>query len=294
MIINSSRVNNKNPKEVAEVILESIEKLSKNFDYFLIFLPQSHVEVVEYLNSSGFEGFISVSILSNKDNFNIYIESLRKENFVIAIDGPSASGKSTVAREISKILGIEYLDTGAMYRGFTLYLLENNIEFNEKEIEKIIDDIQIDVFEDKVILNGKDVSKDIRGNLVTKNVSEVSKFQIVRNHLVDLQKKIAEGKSIVLDGRDIGTVVFPNARYKFFVTASVEERAKRRLNDSKSDLNKDYNSILEDLKRRDEIDINRKISPLKRAEDAKLIDSTDMSLQEVIEEVITNIRGENV
>ncbi len=294
MIINNSNFMDKNTREVAEMILGEMEKLHGQYDDFLVILPQSQKSVIEYLNSSGFEGFVTVSTLVDKDNTDIYIEGFTRYPFVVAIDGPSASGKSTVAKEISKILDIEYLDTGAMYRGVTLFLLENGIDIEEDAVNKIIDTIIVDIHGDKVFLNGKGVSKKIRGELVTKNVSRVSKLGTVRNHLVNQQRKIAQGKSIVLDGRDIGTVVFPKADFKFFITASVEERARRRFNDSKSALDKDYNSILIDLKRRDEIDMNREISPLKKAEDARLIDSTNMSLKQVVEEIITIIRGENV
>lgn len=294
MIINNLKLEGKSSKEIANLIYEELKNIDTTNNDVLITIPERYREVSSCLDNYDFEGFIMTSILEDKDNADISIDVIKKEKFVIAIDGPSASGKSTVAKEISKILGINYLDTGAMYRAFTYYLLKENISLTEEKIEKVIGNIKIDIEKDSVILNGTDISKEIRGEEVTKNVSKVSAVPIVRNVLVDLQRKISNGKSIVLDGRDIGTVVFPDAKYKFFITATAEERAMRRFKDEKSSLDKSYEEILEDLKARDIIDSNRKISPLKQAEDAHFIDSTEMTLKEVVEKIINIIRGIDV
>ena len=294
MIIKNSKLEGKSSEEIANLVYEELKKIDTAKINVLITIPENHKEVSNHISKFDFEGFVKTSILEDKDDEDISIDILEKENFVIAIDGPSASGKSTVAKEIAKILDISYLDTGAMYRAFTYYLLKENISLTEEEIRKVIGNINIDIEKDSVILNGEDISKAIRGDEVTKNVSKVSAIPIVREVLVDLQRNISNGKSIVLDGRDIGTVVFPNAKYKFFITATAEERAMRRFKDEKSSLNKSYEEILEDLKVRDVLDSNRKISPLKQAEDAHLIDSTEMTLREVVEKIINIIRGIDV
>lgn len=294
MIINNLKLEGKSSEDIANLIYEELKKIDTTKNNVLITIPENYKEASNHLDKYDFEGFVKTSILEDKDNEDISIDIIEKEIFVIAIDGPSASGKSTVAKEIAKILDISYLDTGAMYRAFTYYLLKENINFSEDEIKNVVEKIDIDIDKDSVILNGEDISKDIRGDEVTKNVSKVSAIPVVREVLVDLQRDISKGKSIVLDGRDIGTVVFPNAKYKFFITATAEERAMRRFKDEKSSLNKSYEEILEDLKARDILDTNREISPLKQAKDAYLIDSTEMNLREVVEKIINIIRGIDV
>ncbi|WP_130819901.1 (d)CMP kinase [Anaerococcus vaginimassiliensis] len=209
-------------------------------------------------------------------------------NYIIAIDGPSGSGKSTIAEKISDILGIEYLNTGSMYRAVTKYFLDRNInEKNVELIEKSLNDIEIKIVDGEVFLNGKNVSNEIRGDLVTKNVSWVSANQKVREKLVSLQRDIAKDTSFVLDGRDIGTVVFPDAKYKFFLTASPRVRAIRRLEQNESSLSVD--ELEESIIARDKYDSSRKTSPLKRAEDAILIDNSDMTIDETLEAIISKV-----
>ena len=156
-------------------------------------------------------------------------------NFIIALDGPSGSGKSTIANILAKKLKISYLNTGSMYRAVTLFFLENNIKKSDKIDIDLLRKINIDIKGDKVFLNEKDVSDKIRNKEVTENVSWVSSLFLVRKYLVDMQRKISQNKSIILDGRDIGTVVFPNAKYKFFLVASSEVRAKRRYEQNEID-----------------------------------------------------------
>lgn len=294
MIIKDDELKNKTTVEIVNKIKEIVDGYKKNSSNIILYIPKKYVNIANHLNQIKFEGFVSVNLMTDTKNNDIHIEELEKNNYVIAIDGPSASGKSTIAKELSKILSISYLDTGAMYRAVTFYLLSNGIELNEEEIKKVLDNIQIDIIKEKVLLNNKDISKQIRGEKVTENVSLVSSFAIVREKLINLQREIAQGKSIILDGRDIGTVVFPDAKYKFFITATAEQRALRRFKDEKSSINKSYNEILKDIKIRDEKDMNRKISPLIKAKDAYLIDSTNLNINKVIEKILTIMRGINV
>ncbi len=213
--------------------------------------------------------------------------------YIIALDGPSGSGKSTIAKELSERLTIEYLNTGSMYRAVTKYFLDKNIK--EEDLEKIIkalDQIQIDFKKGAIFLNGEDVSKEIRSDLVTKNVSWVSANKNVREKLVDMQRQIAQNTSFILDGRDIGTVVFPNAKYKFFLTASPKIRALRRFEQNESDLSID--ELEKAIIKRDEYDSTRETSPLKKAEDAHLIDNSDLNIEETIDAILAIMDREDV
>lgn len=213
-------------------------------------------------------------------------------NFIIALDGPSGSGKSTIANILAKKLKISYLNTGSMYRAVTLFFLENNIKKSDKIDIDLLRKINIDIKEDKVFLNEKDVSDKIRNKEVTENVSWVSSILLVRKYLVDMQRKISQNKSIILDGRDIGTVVFPNAKYKFFLVASSEVRAKRRY--EQNEIDKSLEEIQKDIEKRDYLDSHREISPLKKAEDAIEIDSSNLTIDETIEEIINKMDKEDV
>lgn len=217
---------------------------------------------------------------------------------IIAIDGPSGAGKSTVAKLLSSKLNFEYIDTGAMYRALAYKSYINKIDINEENAEKIsemLDSTTVDYYNNNIYLDGQNVEGLIRDEKISIASSKISALGIVREKMVDLQRKIAENKNVVLDGRDIGTVVFPNADYKFFVTASEEVRAVRRYNQL-SDDNQDiiFENILADIKRRDIQDSTRKISPLKMADDAILIDTSDMSLEETVNKLIDIIGGPNV
>lgn len=213
-------------------------------------------------------------------------------NFIIALDGPSGSGKSTIANILAKKLKISYLNTGSMYRAVTLFFLENNIKKSDKIDIDLLRKINIDIKGDKVFLNEKDVSDKIRNKEVTENVSWVSSISLVRKYLVDMQRKISQNKSIILDGRDIGTVVFPNAKYKFFLVASSEVRAKRRY--EQNEIDKSLEEIQKDIEKRDYLDSHREISPLKKAEDAIEIDSSNLTIDETIEEIINKMDKEDV
>lgn len=213
-------------------------------------------------------------------------------NFIIALDGPSGSGKSTIANLLAKKLKISYLNTGSMYRALTLYFLKNNIKKSDDFDKNILENINIDINKDKVFLNGEDVSKEIRDKEVTENVSWVSSMPEVRKYLVEMQRNISNNKSIILDGRDIGTVVFPNAKYKFYLTASSYVRAKRRFD--QNEIDKSFEEIKEDIEKRDYLDSHREISPLKKADDAIEIDSSDLTIAQTIDKIIENMDKEDV
>lgn len=203
---------------------------------------------------------------------------------IIAVDGPSGSGKSSISKEIAKKLNIQYLDTGAMYRLLALYLEENNLEFSKE----VLKDFNIKQSGETFYLNGVDVSKKIRTNDISKKASDISKIKEVREYMVDLQRKISKSHSVILDGRDISTVVFPNADFKIFLTASVEVRAKRRF---LQDRTLSYDKILEDIQKRDYQDMNRKNSPLRIARGATVIDTSQMTKEQVIQKIISLVKG---
>jgi cytidylate kinase len=212
---------------------------------------------------------------------------------IIAVDGPAGAGKSTISKLVAKKLGIQYLDTGAMYRAVTLYFLENNVDFsNIDEVEKNLDKIHIDFLNNILFLNNIDVSKQIREKNINDNVSDVSALAIVREKMVDLQRKMSNNKSVILDGRDIGTVVFPNANYKFFLVASVDIRAQRRYKEELEKGNKSANidDIKKSIENRDYIDSTRTVTPLKKADDAIQIDTSYMNIEEVVESIISYIK----
>jgi len=207
----------------------------------------------------------------------------------IAIDGPAGAGKSTIAKLVSKKLGFIYVDTGAMYRAIALYFLNNNIDVdNNESVLSACNDIKIDIkYEDnnqQVYLNGENVSSLIRQEKVGNMASKVAAKQAVRNVLLQLQRDIAASSDVIMDGRDIGTFVLPNAGLKIYLTASVSTRAKRRYDElvSKGE-NPDMKTIEKDIEQRDFQDMNREISPLKQADDAIYLDTSDMSIDEVVE-----------
>ena len=211
---------------------------------------------------------------------------------IIAIDGPAASGKSTAAKGVAKCLGITYLDTGAMYRAVTFGLIKNNISFTSFiELKKYVDNMNLEFkyneTDSMVFLNGEDISKEIRSQVVTNNVSEVSAMSYIRNSMVNIQRKISSSKDCVVEGRDIGTVVFPKADFKFFLIADVETRAKRRLKDLiGNDKNISIEELINDINIRDYKDTKRVNSPLEKADDAIEINTTDLTINEIINKIV--------
>ena len=205
----------------------------------------------------------------------------------IAIDGPSGSGKSSVADRLADALHMAHLDTGSMYRAITLDLLEQGIDVNDEQaVDDRLNQLNLKLEDDRVFLDNRDVTARVRADDVTRNVSVVSGYRAVREKMVAMQQAIAASADVILDGRDIGTVVLPNADLKIFLTATPEERARRRLQDKKSTSSMAYEEVLADIRRRDQYDSTRAISPLRQAEDAVRIDSSDMAIEEVVERII--------
>ena len=213
-------------------------------------------------------------------------------NFIVAVDGPAGSGKSTISKLVAEKYKLTYLDTGAMYRMVAFYSLEKGVDLDSpSEVELMLENIKIDIEGDKFILNGIDVSQEIRTPRVTSVVSKTASIKAVREKLVELQREIGNGKRVILDGRDIGTVVFPDAHLKVFLVASPEERAKRRLKEyEEKGIESDYESVLGSIKERDHIDSTREESPLKKADDAIEVDTSFLSIEEVSNKISALIR----
>ena len=216
---------------------------------------------------------------------------------IIAIDGPAASGKSTAAIGVAKALDITHLDTGSMYRAVTYGLISNQISFKDtKSIKDFLESLKLRFSDSKkgtsVILNDNNVTDLIRSNSISKNVSEVSALKIVRDFMVEIQRQMASDKDCILEGRDIGSIVFPNADFKFFMTADEKSRAERRLIElvRSGDRNaSELNDVLDDLKVRDLKDSTRNHSPLIKAKDALVIDTTYLTINEVIDKIVNTV-----
>jgi len=215
---------------------------------------------------------------------------------IIAIDGPAATGKSTSAKLLSQKLGFTYLDTGAMYRCVTLLVLRNNIEIkNQDDLTSLLNNFQLDIKKNGknhlFLLDGEDVSKDIRSSDVTENVSAVSALPLVRERMVSIQRKIAENHNSVVEGRDIGTVVFPNADVKFFIVAETLVRATRRQLDLKRlGEDKTIDSLIKEIRDRDNYDSQRKISPLTKAIDAIEVNTTNTTIDEQVNFMVNKVK----
>lgn len=219
------------------------------------------------------------------------MQNSTKKCKIIAVDGEPAAGKGTLAKAIAKHYHMLYMDTGAMFRAIGLYFFKQQIEMNDMTIASHLVDIDIDFRcnqqENEVFLNGKNVTKEIRTNEVSMYAKEVSKNSSVRKKLIELQRKIAKDKDIVVDGQDIGTVVFPEADVKIFLVASLEQRAKRRKYDfeqKKEEIT--FEQVKQDLKKRTEDDYTRKEAPLKKAKDAIVIDNSQLTKEETLQEAI--------
>lgn len=218
------------------------------------------------------------------------------KNIAVAVDGPAGSGKSTVAKLIAKNMSIVYIDTGAMYRTVGLYCIENGIDTkNEKAVCSVLDDIKMDIKAQMggqtIFLNGVDVTSKVRTQEAGRAASDVAVILAVREKLVEIQRNMAKGTSVIMDGRDIGTNVLPQAEVKIFLNASVEERAKRRVGELLAlGENPDFDEVKEQIRKRDENDTNRKHNPLRKAEDAIEIDTTGMTIDEVTDKISDIIR----
>jgi cytidylate kinase len=218
---------------------------------------------------------------------------------IVAIDGPAASGKSTTSKMVAKKLNMTYLDTGAMYRAVTLALLRSNTDLDDYDsVCQVVDELELDIYDQGaktiVRLDGEDVSQAIRSMQVTENVSAVSAVKYVREAMVEIQRNIGKKTNCVVEGRDIGTVVFPDAEFKIFMVADVKMRAERRLKElHEMGENRSLQEVMTDLKRRDEKDSTRSHSPLQKADEAIEIDTSMLSIDQQVEKIINLVREKN-
>ena len=217
-------------------------------------------------------------------------------SFNVAIDGPAGAGKSTIAKAAAEQMGFIYVDTGAMYRAIGLYYLDHDIDIHDEELcSKHLDDILVTLrYNDglqEVLLNGENVSDRIRTEGVGEAASVTSQYPEVREKLLDLQRKMAREYDVIMDGRDIGTTILPDAKLKVFLTASVEVRAKRRMEElNEKGIDARLETVIREIAERDYRDMNREVSPLKKAEDAVVVDTSDMTIEEVEEKIVSLIK----
>ena len=217
--------------------------------------------------------------------------------YSVALDGPGGAGKSTIAKKVAALKGILYVDTGAMYRAVALYMLENGIDINdEKSVCASLENVQVDLaYQDgaqRVLLCGEDVSETIRQSRVSMAASVTSAYKCVRAFLLDAQRDVAARQNVVMDGRDIGTVVLPSAQVKIFLTADSRVRARRRYKElTEKGVQTDFDSVLADIEKRDWQDIHRRQSPLKQARDAVLVDTSEMDFDRAVRAVLTVIEN---
>jgi len=224
-------------------------------------------------------------------------ESTQAKRLTIAIDGPSGAGKSTVGRALAKRLRYLYIDTGAMYRAVALKVKEKALVLgDESKLSALVSSLHITFVgkgkETAVLCNGEDVTKAIRSPEMSRLASDVSRKKVVRDALVRKQREMATGGGVVLEGRDIGTVVFPDAEIKFYLDANTEERGRRRFKELvEKGMKVDFNDTLEEVRERDDNDMNRAISPLRKAEDAFFIDSTGRTVEEIVEQMVNRVKA---
>lgn len=215
-------------------------------------------------------------------------------SFSIAIDGPAAAGKSTVAKQVAKILNCVYIDTGAMYRAITWYALSKGVDpKDEEKVTALLPEIDLSLHLDgKVVVNDQDITKEIRTTEVADNVSYIASYKKIRLHLVELQRKMSKNVSVVMDGRDIGSYVLPYADVKIFQVASVETRAVRRYKENlEKGINCSIEEIEENLRKRDYIDSHREFAPLKMAEDSFVLDTSNMTIDEAVNAIIKIVKN---
>lgn len=215
---------------------------------------------------------------------------------IVTIDGPAGAGKGTITKKVGELLNLINIDTGALFRCVALNLINDNVSIEEEpKIKKILENINIELKEnDEVYLNNENVTTKIRENNVNNLVSKVAKLPIVRENLLILQRNIAENKNIIIEGRDTGTTVFPEANVKIYLDATAEERAKRRQKQNiEKGINSNYDEVLKEIKERDHDDKTRELSPLKQAPDAIYIDSTNLTIDEVVNKIVSIIKENN-
>ena len=221
-------------------------------------------------------------------------------SFIVGIDGPAGSGKGTVTKQVANRLGLINIDTGSTYRCVALETINQGVRLEEKDkIIEIAKTIKVDIQAlpegDRIFLNGKEVTKEIRSKEVTEIVSQISSIKEVRFEMVNLQRRLAEGKDVIMEGRDICTYVFPNADVKIYLDASIEERAKRRYKEmQEKNINMSYEEVEENIRKRDENDKAKEIGALKKAEDSIVVDTTSLTREQVVEEIIEIINNKKI
>ena len=302
------RVNKLDKKEIKCILFTATQDIDKAYPALAArYIGLNDTALIclnEMLVEGQMQGVIRTTVFYNDDinKTDIYLgktKSLRKDKYMdnnikIAIDGPTSAGKSTIAKLLAQKLKINYVDTGSMYRALTLKVLNNNIDpKSEKDVTSIADKTKIDYFENHIFLDGLCVDDKIRNELIDKNVSYVCQYRDVRKRLVSLQKEIASKSSVIMDGRDIGTVVLKDANYKFFLTASADVRAKRRYKEYlEKGLEVNFEDIKNDLIRRDDYDSHREVDPLVKASDAIEVNTDDKNIEETVELMLSFINGD--
>lgn len=302
------RVNKLDKKEIKCILFTATQDIDKAYPALAArYIGLNDTALIclnEMLVEGQMQGVIRTTVFYNDDinKTDIYLgktKSLRKDKYMdnnikIAIDGPTSAGKSTIAKLLAQKLKINYVDTGSMYRALTLKVLNNNIDpKSEEDVTSIADKTKIDYFENHIFLDGLCVDDKIRNELIDKNVSYVCQYRDVRKRLVSLQKEIASKSSVIMDGRDIGTVVLKDANYKFFLTASADVRAKRRYKEYiEKGLEVNFENIKNDLIRRDDYDSHREVDPLVKASDAIEVNTDDKNIEETVELMLSYINGD--
>lgn len=302
------RVNRLDKKEIKCILFTATQDIDKAYPALAArYIGLNDTALIclnEMLVEGQMQGVIRTTIFYNDDinKIDIYLgktKSLRKDKYMdnnikISIDGPTSAGKSTIAKLLAQKLKINYVDTGSMYRALTLKVLNNNIDpKSEEDVTSIADKTKIDYFENHIFLDGLCVDDKIRNELIDKNVSYVCQYRDVRKRLVSLQKEIASKSSVIMDGRDIGTVVLKDANYKFFLTASADVRAKRRYKEYiEKGLEVNFEDIKNDLIRRDDYDSHREVDPLVKASDAIEVNTDDKNIEETVELMLSYINGD--
>lgn len=302
------RVNKLDKKEIKCILFTATQDIDKAYPALAArYIGLNDTALIclnEMLVEGQMQGVIRTTIFYNDDinKTDIYLgktKSFRKDKYMdnnikIAIDGPTSAGKSTIAKLLAQKLKINYVDTGSMYRALTLKVLNNNIDpKSEEDVTSIADKTKIDYFENHIFLDGLCVDDKIRNELIDKNVSYVCQYRDVRKRLVSLQKEIASKSSVIMDGRDIGTVVLKDANYKFFLTASADVRAKRRYKEYlEKGLEVNFEDIKNDLIRRDDYDSHREVDPLVKANDAIEVNTDDKNIEETVELMLSYINGD--
>ena len=302
------RVNKLDKKEIKCILFTATQDIDKAYPALAArYIGLNDTALVclnEMLVEGQMQGVIRTTVFYNDDinKTDIYLgktKSLRKDKYMdnnikIAIDGPTSAGKSTIAKLLAQKLKINYVDTGSMYRALTLKVLNNNIDpKSEEDVVAIAYKTKIDYFENHIFLDGLCVDDKIRNELIDKNVSYVCQYRDVRKRLVSLQKEIASKSSVIMDGRDIGTVVLKDANYKFFLTASADVREKRRYKEYiEKGLEVNFEDIKNDLIRRDDYDSHREVDPLVKASDAIEVNTDDKNIEETVELMLSYINGD--